>query len=203
MPLYGFKCKACNREEEKLIAWTRLDAVKNSQCCEECGGRMKILVSVPNLKTDTEFMAGSHNDDGLPGDWARGEAYGKAKAAGVNIQGKKFHPGLCRRGKSFDPEAWYGGRDEVIQKTEALGRCVEGTVNHVSPIRDKDLKAAEAPYRVAADIVAPKAQEIINNQHGGVVSAEKRTQIVEELRDKHSGVMDDPGPMTPEKLFAG
>jgi len=38
---YKFKCKECNREEEKEIAIKDYDKEKDKQVCSECGSKME------------------------------------------------------------------------------------------------------------------------------------------------------------------
>lgn len=154
---------------------------------------MRKVFSVPSLRTTTNFMAGL--DDGLPDERSRKLAHQKARAAGVNISGAKFHPGLCRRGVPFDPQAWYRDEAEVKQKVERLGRCVEGSVNHRSSIRDCDLAAVDRPYRVADEVVKPEVDLEIKEVYGGKVTPQKRKELTEKYVEQHSGLAAPSGPV--------
>jgi hypothetical protein len=183
MPLYSLYCPRCEIELERFCSVETM----YTQECEECGAVLEKRFSVPTLRTDTQFMAGAGVAcDGLHDPMSRRMAYAKAKAAGVNIAGKKFHPGLCRRGVPFDPQAWYGDRSEVVRKADAMGRCVEGDINHTSAVRDEDYARVEAPYRCSAQAVRDEVNAEIRQAHGGKVSRKKRREITERLRDTHT-----------------
>lgn len=188
MPVYEFDCLTCNRRTERFIRLAELDALRDAQRCEVCESPLKKVFSLATLRTDTQFLAGSHNDDGFGrDDWSRRQARAKAALAGVNIAGKKFHPGLCRPGELFDPYAWYDSKAEVVRKAEAQGKCVHGAIEHESPIRDADLKANEEPYRVSPDCVQTEVDQEIKQVHGGTVTPKQRREIVEKFVDIHSG----------------
>jgi len=196
MHLYTYYCPRCDVFLERFATIETM----HLQECDVCGAHLEKRISVPaRLNTDTDFMAGAGvASDGLPDQQSRKIAYAKAKKAGVNISGKRWHPGLCRRGVTFDPEAWYGDRAEVIQKADRLGRCVEGSINHVSPIRDEHLAKAEAPYRPSASAVQPEVNREIQQEHGGRATREKRRELTEKYRDRYAGT---PAPSGPVNLF--
>lgn len=185
MPIYQFTCDHCGLGDERLISLADFDVLVSVQRCESCGQLLRKVVTPCALRTTTRFMSGS--GDGLPDDTSRRIAYAKARAAGVNISGKKFHPGLCPKGEPFSPKAWYGDESEVRRKAAALGRGLEGAINAAAPIFDHDLAANEKPYRIATHLVREDVDREIAECHGGKVTPEKRREITERHRDKHSG----------------
>jgi putative FmdB family regulatory protein len=198
MPVYEFTCPQCGVYDERYIRLADLEAQKDKQLCPNCEALMVKKFSIPILKTDTAFMAGSHIDDGLPDDASRKIAYAKARAAGVNVSGKRFQPGLCPTGDMFSPKAWCGDRAEIKRKAEELGRDVDGAVTHRSSIRDEHYAKLEKPYRVAPHVVMPYVEKEIKEVHGGKVDAKTKRDIIEKHRDRHSG---SPRPAGNVKLF--
>jgi len=165
------------------------------QQCQRCEGALRRLFTPCSLKTTTRFMSGS--SDGLPDDASRRIAYAKAREAGVSVSGKKFHPGLCRKGMAFDPQAWYGDEVEAKRKALSLGRSVEGSINATGPTFDADLAALEKPYRVARHIVKDDVNREIKQVHGGKVSKEKREELYRHFQDKHSGTTQQRSTLAP------
>jgi len=51
MPNYEYKCKHCNHKFENVSSWMESHDMK----CPRCGGETQRLISMPNLKTDTNF----------------------------------------------------------------------------------------------------------------------------------------------------
>lgn len=198
MPIYPYKCPSCGQAEDRYFSLADYDNLRDKQQCPRCESIMKRIITPPALKTTTRFMAGS--SDGLSDDASRKIAYENARAAGINISGKKFHPGLCRRGVMFDPQAWYGNETEAIQKADRLGRNIEGSITHKTSARDSDLASLEEPYRVAPHIVKPYVDAEIEQEHGGKVTAKKRAEITAKHQDKHSGNKKPSGKV---KLFGG
>jgi hypothetical protein len=138
------------------------------------------------LKTTTSLMTGE--DDGFGADDAsRKIARARAAAAGVNIAGKKYHPGLCPKKDAFSPFAWYGDEMEVKRKAEALGRNVHGSIEHHTPVRDADLAANERPYRVARRLVKPEVDAENRNNFGGKATKKQIAALYQKYQDKHSG----------------
>ena len=167
------------------------DQHSKTQRCEQCKSLLRRVFTPCVLRTTTQFMSGS--SDGLPDDASRRIAYAKASAAGVSVAGKKFHPGLCPKGESYSPKAWYGDAEEVKRKAVALGRSVEGAINVTGPTFDSDLAALERPYRVSRRVVADDVNMEIMAAHGGKVSRAKREELFRKYQDKHSGNQKRPG----------
>lgn len=186
MPLYSFECENCGTKDDRVIPLDRFDELVPRQHCEICNGKMRKLISIPALRTTTTFMAGS--DDGFGNDnRGRKIALAKARKAGVNVSGKKFHPGLARRGIQYDPNAWYGSESEVRAKAEAKGCNLTGSITHTTGVRDSDYAKAEAPYRVSAATVAPEVELEVKRRHGGKATKEQVRKLYEEKIDLHSG----------------
>ena len=188
MPLYEFSCPECGQRDERFISLAEFDEKVQSQQCVACGQRLRKVFSVPALVSDTGFMSGIASDDGFGKDErGRKMALEKAKAAGVSVAGKRFHPGLCRRGVMFDPQAWYGSRTEVKKKADALGRNVDGCVTHRTPVRDEFYKKAEAPYECSPDLVKEEVKREIKQKHNGQATPSQVRTITERQVAIHSG----------------
>jgi hypothetical protein len=195
MPVYRFACDSCGREIDRYIQLANYDQQAPQQRCGPCEASLRRVFLPPALKTTTRFMSGSN--DGFGNDnFSRQIALARACIAGINVSGKKFHPGLCPKGDAFSPYAWYGDEVEAKQKALALGRSVEGSINATAPIRDEDLAAMERPYRVAPHVVADDVQHEIDTQHGGKATAKKRRELTQKYQDKHSGNPVPIGPVT-------
>lgn len=41
---YNFKCKKCGKSQEKEISIKDYDKLKNSQVCEDCGGKLVRII---------------------------------------------------------------------------------------------------------------------------------------------------------------
>ncbi len=183
MPNYDYHCDDCGLDAMRFVPI----ADRNDQRCERCELPLRLLISPVAIHgTTTRLMSGS--DDGFGNDnVARQIAYAKARAAGVSVSGKKWHPGLCPKGESFSPKAWYRDEAEVKHKAEALGRNVEGSITHQTPIRDKDIQDNEKPYRIAPDLVQGDVLREVVENHGGKATPRLCKTLTEKYRDKHSG----------------
>lgn len=138
----------------------------------------------PAVHTDKTFMSNSGEMDGLPDPRSRKIARAKARAAGVNIQGKRFSSGLCRTGNALDPYAWVGSKAEVKKKCEQQGwGCEEFGV------KQREREEAPGPYRVAEDIVQKEVADIVTEQHGGHVTSQQRQDLVEATQTRLVGHM--------------
>jgi putative FmdB family regulatory protein len=188
MPVYEFRCTDCNAHDDRFIRLADHGELSKKQRCAVCEGRMVQAITPVALFTDTRFMSGS--DDGFGNDnHSRKLARQRAAEAGVSVEGMKYHPGLCRKGVSLDPHAWYGSMEEAKQKALSLGRCVEGSINARAPELDCE-NPLDKPYRVSDDCVQADVEEVVKRDHGGVVSEAKRREITEALIEKHSGSQD-------------
>ena len=137
--------------------------------------------------TDTQLFLSKSNDGFVGNDLGRKIALAKARQAGVSTAGKMFVPGLCPKGEMYSPKAWCGDKAEVVKKAEALGRNVEGSIQHFTPVRDKDYAKVEAPYRVAPKLVAEDVQEANQQRFGGKATKAQVQTLLEEKIDLHSG----------------
>lgn len=183
MPNYSFECDACRKKDDFLFRYENLP--KFVRC--ECGGTMQRLFPTPYIRSDNTFMRRTHLDDGFGGDnGERQRAYAKAKAAGVNPEGKKYMPGLCRPGVRYDPQAWVSGRGDVKRVCEKNGWGCEGAVNVKAVERDEP-GPDERPYRIADDIIDREVETIVEKQ-GGKVSAKQRKRLKAEVREKRMPV---------------
>ena len=41
---YNFKCKKCGKTQEKEINMKDYDKLKNSQACDDCGGKLERII---------------------------------------------------------------------------------------------------------------------------------------------------------------
>jgi len=187
MPLYEFECPKCGAKDERVISLANFDTMKDTQKCD-CGAKMKKLISTPMvIGTDTQLFL-SKSDDGFGNDNAgRQAAKKKAAAAGVPTAGKTFVPGLCRRKVPYDPSAWVSDKAEVVAKAEKLGRCVEGSISHHTPVRDKDYARIEAPYRVSKETIMPEVQLDNRRKYGGKATKQQIDNLIQEKIEIHSG----------------
>jgi hypothetical protein len=190
---HDYKCGHCCHQWE---VFEDRDAPRD-QPCPKCGGVATRVFGCPHIQgTDTLLLQGT--DDGFgPDNASRQMALAKAQAAGISVSGMKFHPGLCRRGVRFDPQAWYRDGADVKRKARQLGRCVEGAVNVTSPIFESDLAAQEKPYRVARHVVKEDVDREVAQCHGGKMTKAKREELYHKYVDKHSG---SPAPKGKVKL---
>ena len=192
MPNYSYHCDKCESDDERFVELDDFDRLAYKQRCKACESIMRKVITAPVLKLDSNIMSGM--DDGFgPDDFSRKIAKEQAEAAGVVTSGAKFHPGLCREGHFLDPQAWYHSPEEVKKKAAALGRNVSGSITHTSVPKDEKYIEADKPYRVAPDMVMADACRIVNQEHGGRVSRKKAVEIVETLRDTHSGIAKPAG----------
>jgi hypothetical protein len=165
-----------------------MEATKDSQFCRLCEGRLTKRMSVPSLRTSTTFMSGQHEDDGFgTDDRSRKLARAKAEAMGVNISGKKYHPGLCRKGVPLDPQAWYGDESEVRKKAAAKGCNVHGSIEMETSVPDYLLKKAAQPYQCSRATVQPDVDREVKEVHGGKATKKQRDNLYRKFQAKHSG----------------
>ncbi len=179
MPTYTYQCRACGHREEHL------HGARETLQLHHCGRtRMTKQFPHPAVHTDATFMSNSHVMDGLPDPRSRKLALAKARAAGVNVQGKRFSPGMCRTGNALDSYAWVGSRAEVKKKCEQQGwGCEEFGV------KQREREEAPGPYQVADDIVQKEVTDIVAEQHGGHVTPQQRQDLVEATQTRLVGHM--------------
>jgi len=96
----------------------------------------RTTLSLPTaIHTNTTFMA--NRDDEFDGDkTVRKHAMNKARAAGVNPNGKRFFHGLVPEGKPYDPSGWVdesNAKDEIKAKCKTNKFHCEGLVTNKVP----------------------------------------------------------------------
>lgn len=186
MPTYSYACASCGHREERLQSHAEMKRTRLA--CAECGQRMERVFGVPAIITDTTFTRTM--DDGFGNDQIRRRmAYAAARRAGVNPNGKIYCPGLCRRGRPFDPGAWVSAshaRAEIRRRCEQLNYACEGDIT-VKQRPSERPAPDEAPYRVADEIVQKEVAEIVQREHGGKLTPKKRQKLVEETSERLSG----------------
>ena len=144
---------------------------------------------VPNLVTDSTFMAG--RDDGFGKDErSRRQAYANAKRLGIDTTGKTWFPSLARKGRGLgrDPDAWVGqaeGRGHIKRVCRKNNWSCEGSVKH--KMRLEGPSPDEVPYRPAESIVRTKVEDIIDKDYGGHISPKKREELTETTRTRLTG----------------
>lgn len=187
MPMYTYTCEECGSRLEKLQTHAQMLVDKTQLRCSRCEGRMKHHFGVPAIRTETTFMNGV--EDTFVGDERhRGRAMAKARAAGVNPNGKTFFPQLCAPGVVDDPRAWVSdanAQGEIRKRCEDLNYAADGdvTVKQREPATDP----FEGRYRVADHIVQERVDAIVEREHGGTVSKKKRADLVEATAERLSG----------------
>lgn len=179
MPIYEYACATCNQRYELFESVEEMVRTKDSKFCQMCEGRLQKLISVPNLRTDTQFQQGIHFRDGFRNDRDRRKAHALARKMGVNINGKRYDGRLARF--PCDPLACYGDRGEARSAARRMG--VGSPDLGVAPPPDLD---TGKPYRVAEDIVERHAKEKVLTEHGGSVPRKKWNKIKDEIRERIS-----------------
>lgn len=132
------------------------------------------------IGTDTTFMAGSQECDGLTAQ-NRAHHQAMAKAAGVSTSGR-FCPELAEfRG---DPKAWVHDRQDVKDYCERTGHGVDGMVE----VQARERPPVEKkPYRVAPDIVKKEVDRIVTEEAGGHMPARERADLAEATATRLKG----------------
>lgn len=123
-------------------------------------------------------MRDAHVDDGFGSDQrSRRIAHARARAAGVNPNGKRFIPQLCPQGEPFSPKAWVSDTHDVIQRCTIEGWGCDGAVK----VRARPHDTAPPPYRIADDIVESHVKQEIGNND---VSSKERTELSHKVREQ-------------------
>jgi putative FmdB family regulatory protein len=202
VPYHDYVCKKCGETTERYFRFSELDEQHKCECggkldrqfnfCPYFKGRQKPKsMSRPQIRGMDSgpggFMSGRTENNGC-GSRAQAERLQKKLAAnGMSLGGGVFVPGLCRKGIQEDPYAVCHSKEEIVQKAEQLGRCIEGEIEYRPSIHDELFAKAEAPYRCSEKVVQPDVQAEIKRKHGGKVSASKKREITERMIEKHSG----------------
>jgi len=159
---------------------------RRSLTCPGCNGAMIWCFPVLAIRTNKTFAA-MYDDDGFGRDeFARRNARAAARKAGVSTTGKRFFPGLCRKGMPHDPGAWQPTtRDAVRERAAKIGAKLEGSVNYTPP--DWNDHGSDAkPYQVA-DSVVHTEMDCLLKDHKGKISPKERKQLMETTRTRLSG----------------
>jgi len=139
------------------------------------------------LQTDTAFNAG--RDDGFgDDDFKRKIARQRAHAAGVSTSGKTYYPGLCAPRTPYDPKAWIShdnSRAEIKRRCEELNYAAEGGVTVKQ--REPETDPFEGPYRVADKLVQREVNAVVEREHDGQITPEKRADLVEATAERLAG----------------
>ena len=144
--------------------------------------RTTLSFGLCNLQTDATFLRGS--EDGFGTDVrGRKAAHAKARAAGVNINGKRYCGGLAT--KMHDPMAWVSSRADVKRVAEARGLGIEGTVTCKAP----EVEHIEKPYKVADNLVEREVSRIVQEEARGDVSVRERADLKEATQVRLKGSM--------------
>jgi len=192
MPLYSYRCPACNTTDDRYVRLVDFEKQAYKQKCQ-CGQRMTKLVTVPvlaGLDSGPEgFLRGRVENDGCGNDNAmRARLRRNAKRAGVPIEGGTFVPGLCRRNVPEDPQAVVHSRSELIKKARAMNREIHGPgIDVETAIPEEFLAKAERPYRASVNTVIDGVVDSVRNEHGGQVTRKKFNDMLESAVDRASG----------------
>lgn len=138
--------------------------------------------AAPSLRTNDTFMRGKkHGADLGMTDETFDYYRKKAEAAGVSVSGKHYYSQIATC--PGDPEAWCGSADDAIAAARRKNMEIEinGRTHDFRP-RYEDIPDDEKPD-VAPDILHREVNEQVKLE-GGRVSAKRRQQIEEEIRDE-------------------
>lgn len=134
--------------------------------------------------TDTQFMRGTHLDDGFGTDnKTRQKVHAKARAQGINPTGMKWVPGLVPKGEQYSPDGLVNGRGDVVKRCQNKGWGCEGRIN-VKAVEPDEPGMHERQYEIADDLIAEDVDKIVKQEHGGKVSKKKREQLSDDCRTK-------------------
>lgn len=128
--------------------------------------------------TDRAYLQGvqcGSNLDDMPA-FSRKVAMAKAKAAGVNIEGKRYCSTLGQT--AYDPRAWFDNTYDLKKRAAELNIPITGIVTqgaHETP--------PKKPIGLAQDIVDAEVNAIIAKEPE---KAKKRHNVEADVRDKHT-----------------
>lgn len=148
-----------------LVSWDR--KIQGFYTAMRMDGASHVLAEMlalqmpPMSNTDREFLEGRGGCYDQFGDDRIGDYYAaKAKAAGVDITGAVYMPGLAL--EPGDVKAWVRGRGDVERVARERGMSVEGAVT----VKAQDLGPPPADVTVADDLVDSRMQELIEADPG-------------------------------------
>lgn len=147
---------------------------------------MLALRQGPALSTDTRFSAGMSADpyDGVPGPLKKAYA-AKARAAGVNPEGKHYNGFLARF--PGDPRALIADRGDLRRVAEERGI---GLVSGPVKVKAAETQPEETtPYQVADDIVKREVEKVIA-QSGERPTPSEHAELTQQVRSRLSGDQD-------------
>ena len=144
------------------------ECLKNG--CTPRLAEMLAFAQPPRADDDTSFLAVRRPREQFANQPEIGDAYAKhAKAAGMNITGAIYEPGLAQF--PGDPNAWVRDRGEIRKKVEALGMGCEGAVN----VKARNDLPPKPTVDIAPDVVLERALDIAS------ANPEAHPKLTEEL----------------------
>ena len=170
MPLYDYECKGCGHIQEEIHPATKKLKIR----CPRCGKKLKKRFPAPNVRTDTEFLAGKGDGFG-ENELGRRQEYARLRREGKSVPGSAFY--------SHQLGGWVEGRSDLRRQCIERGLGCEEV--NVKP-RFNDA-AAEQPYEVADSILNRAVEREITQKHGGHVTAQQKADIREKLQKSLSG----------------
>jgi hypothetical protein len=139
-------------------------------------------IPIPAIQgTDSQFLKGTHDDDGFGSDeMSRQIAYRRAAAAGVTPSGRYISQLADSLG---DPKAWMDTTADARRACEQGGYSCDGAVKvRARPVDTPD--PWDEPYEVADDVV----QESVDKELAGQqVSTQERADLEQSHRRRASG----------------
>lgn len=171
MPLYSFHCPKCPQEDIELL---RSPGDLRPPACV-CGKTMIWKPPIPNLQTDTTFMANRSHGFGED-QQALGRALSKAKAAGVSVGNMSYSHQLASAPGALD--GWFDGKDAVRRRCQEKGLTCE-EVGVRSPVVEREPR----PYRVSPGVVKARVEKLVEERGGDISAKEKAALTVQTAED--------------------
>lgn len=146
---------------------------------------LRSLFPMPYLQTDTSL----HLGDGFGNNpLARKMAYKRARAAGIDPNGKTYCANLADERGHQDPGAWvphHDFRGHVKKVCQNRGYGCDGSVSVKSPAVEDTMM--DRPYRVADDLVEQEVDTVVGKEHEGHVTPKKRADLKEQIAEQLAG----------------
>lgn len=139
------------------------------------------------IQTEATFVVGFDKDPGYGDPLLRKQRLAAAEAAGVSTTGKVFVGGICRQGMADDPLAWVSessAKSEITKRCHEEGWGCKGSINIAPRDLDGPNPLDEKPF-LADDLVAEAADAVVE-ELGEPVSPKERTEIEEQVRERHT-----------------
>ena len=145
---------------------------------------MCALRQAPGSKnTDRAFCEGAQRQMDSMCDVNKKAIYERAKAAGINIQGKFYKGSL---GSYDDPAAWVSTADDVLAVAKEKNLSVEGVINYKSVAKDPTPKKK---VRLAPDLVRGAVDRLLKQEPDTAEKVRRNPkslrEVVERVVDKH------------------